>query len=125
MILVNWTYTLEEWKAFRKASNRTRTYFYRLRSRLLGYVLKSAPQISISVDKVWIGGEQLYFNSSRHELHQIDLRNEGTVNVLAITYEKGGGKHEIKVPVPKGKLKEAIEVQDRLSLQSLERGPLL
>ena len=76
--------------------------------------VKSVPKVCITPEKVWIGNDQQYFNSSKHELRQIDLRHEGFINILAITYGKKGNNHEIRIPVPKGKLREAVEVQDRL-----------
>lgn len=114
MILVNWTYSTEEWKAFLRASKKTGNLYYRMVNYVITRKLRSAPTVSITPEKVWIGNDQQYFNSSRHELRNIDLRNEGTVNMLTITYRREGCSHEIKIPVPKGKLREAIEVQDRL-----------
>ena len=114
MTLVHWTYTKEEWKAFLRSTLKRKKTFYQLISLLLAKRVKSVPEVSITPEKVWIGNNQQYFNSSKHELRQIDLRHEGFVNVLAITYGRDGSNYEIRIPVPKGKLREAIEVQDRL-----------
>jgi hypothetical protein len=114
MTLVHWTYTKEEWKAFLRSSKKRNNVFYRVVHYLFSPTVKFAPQVSITPEKVWIGNDQQYFSSSKHELRQIDLRHEGFINILAITYGRGGSNHEIRIPVPKGKLREAIEVQDRL-----------
>ena len=114
MTLVNWTYTRDEWKAFNRLLTRNRNIFYRLLLAVMPASPKAVPTVSITPEKVWIGKSQEYFSSGRHELQHIDLRNEGSVNVLSIRYDRDGIEHEIKIPVPKGKLREAIEVQDRL-----------
>lgn len=114
MTLVHWTYTKEEWVAFQRSSKKRKNIFYRVLRRLLTRPVRSVPEISITPEKVWIGNDQQYFNSSKHELRQIDLRHEGYVNILLITYGREGNSHEIRIPVPKGKLREATEVQDRL-----------
>ena len=114
MTLVHWTYTNEEWKAFLRSSKKKNNIFYRVVQYLFIQTVKSAPQVSITPEKVCVGNDQQYFSSSKHELRQIDLRHEKVINILAITYERGGSNHEIRIPVPKGKLREAIEVQDRL-----------
>lgn len=114
MILVRWTYTKEEWKAFLLSSKKRSSRFFRVIHNLLSRHIKSTPEVSITLEKIWIGNDQQYFNSSKHELIQIDLRHEGFINILAFTYGRDGSNYEIRVPVPKGKLKEAIEVQDRL-----------
>ncbi|MDZ4793485.1 MAG: hypothetical protein SGI83_04330 [Bacteroidota bacterium] len=114
MSLVHWTYTKEEWVAFMRSSKKKSNIFYRFLLHLSARRVRSVPEISITPEKVWIGNNQQYFNSSKHELRQIDLRHEGFVNILSITYGRDGNSHEIRIPVPKGKLREAIEVQDRL-----------
>ena len=113
MILVKWTYTKAEWDAFIRNKTRGR-FLSRIYYFLFGRVGKMVPSVHITPEKVWIGEEQQYFSSGRHQLKQIDLRHEGNINILSIIYDREGGSHEIKIPVPRGKLREAIEVQDRL-----------
>lgn len=114
MTLVHWTYTKDEWKAFLRSTLKRKKTFYHLISLVLARRAKTVPEVCITPEKVWIGNNQQYFNSSKHELRQIDLRHDGFVNILLITYGRDGSNHEIRIPVPKGKLREAIEVQDRL-----------
>ena len=106
MTLVHWTYTKEEWKAFLRSTQKKKKTFYQLISLVLARRAKTVPEVCITPEKVWIGNNQQYFNSSKHELRQIDLRHDG--------FGRDGSNHEIRIPVPKGKLREAIEVQDRL-----------
>jgi hypothetical protein len=114
MILVHWTYTAEEWKAFLQSSKKRSNIFHRLFHFLMAKSIKSAPSVRITPEKVWIGNDQQHFSSGKHELRQIDLKREGAVNILSIAYGLKGGHHEIRIPVPKGKLREAIEVQEQI-----------
>jgi len=115
MTLVQWTYTKEEWRNFLKLSGKQKNIFFKIIHFFLAKTIRLAPIVQITVEKVWIGNEQQHFSSGRHELQKIDIRGEGVVNILAITYGREGAIHEIRVPVPKGKLREAIEVQERLN----------
>lgn len=114
MTLARWTYTKEEWKAFLRSSKKKDNIFNYAMHLFLAKTMKSAPIVSITPERISIGNNHQHFNSAKHRLRQIDLRDEGVINVLAITYDRKGSIYEIKIPVPKGKLKEAIEVQERL-----------
>ena len=118
MILAHWTYTKQEWKNFIRHTKR--------RNRFWGYLLKpfyslfekKIPEIKITPERVWIGTDQQQFNNKEFQLTSIDVRGEGDVHILAIGYERMDNTsitNEIKIPVPKGKLREAIEVQEKLS----------
>jgi hypothetical protein len=50
-------------------------------------------------------------------LKNIELNAEGDINILTITTEKlyRKNKRKISVPVPKGRLREAIELQQKLN----------
>jgi hypothetical protein len=52
-------------------------------------------------------------------LKQINIQDEGKINVMEISYlqqhPKGISSGEIRIPVPKGKLREAMYVQDKLT----------
>ncbi len=117
MILVHWTYTTEEWKIFLKSSKKRHNILYRFFHFFMTKSIRYAPSVRITPEKVWIGNEQQHFSSGKHELRQIDLRREGPVNILSIAYGLKGSYHEIRIPVPKGKLREAIEVQEQITNQ--------
>ena len=44
------------------------------------------------------------------------------INILEISYEFGNRMQGIKIPIPKGKLKEAFEVQERLDIDGSSIG---
>ena len=50
-------------------------------------------------------------------IRRVDIDEKGKMNIFHITYENAGNNKEIKeisLPIPRGKLKEAISVQERL-----------
>lgn len=76
------------------------------------------PEVIISSETVRIGDGHRHFSNTDHQLMRINIREEGTMNIMEITYEwlsrKIPGPDEICVPIPKGKLMEAIKVQKEL-----------
>lgn len=118
MILAHWTYTKEEWKNFIRQTKRKKSFFSYLWRPFYSFLEKKIPEVRITSEQVWIGKDEQPFSNGEFQITKIDLRGEGLVNILSIIYKRLGKKaeqNEIKIPVPKGKLREAIEVQDRLS----------
>ena len=118
MILAHWTYTKEEWKNFIRQTKRKKSFFSYLWRPFYSFLEKKIPEVRITSEQVWIGKDEQPFSNGKFQITKIDLRGEGLVNILSIIYKRLGKKaeqNEIKIPVPKGKLREAIEVQDRLS----------
>lgn len=111
IMLVHWTYSREEWGRFLGYSTGTR-WLFRLRSL---FRLR-APEVWISARHIWIGSRER-INMRKHEVNSIDLREEGPVNILAIFYRVKDHRHirRLKIVVPKGKLREALEVQRSLT----------
>ncbi|HTD94187.1 MAG TPA: hypothetical protein VK644_10260, partial [Chitinophagaceae bacterium] len=76
------------------------------------------PEITITGMKIWIGNDAESFMDQNHQLKRIRIRDAGNLNILEIAYERINGRtkkrYEIRIPVPKGKLREAIEVQESL-----------
>jgi len=121
MILAQWTYTKEEWTAFLLSTKKRNSLFAGLLHFLLPKSMKTAPVVRITPERIWIGKDQQYFNNERHTLTTVTIAEVGSVNIMAIRYAIKDGRadscHEIRIPVPKGKLKEAIEVEKKLTLQ--------
>ena len=117
MILAHWTYSREEWNAFLKSTKRRRGILSRLLTQLFARESRSpAPEISIDHHGVTIGNCHHPFFSERFDLKKIDIRSEGLVNIIAITQtlDGQGSPDEIRIPVPKGKLREAMVVREKL-----------
>ena len=77
----------------------------------------------ISKEKLSIGGGQYPFSNTEHTLKRVEITDAGSLNIMEITVERNNtahtGLHEIRVPVPKGKLREAIVVQEKIADQLL------
>jgi len=79
---------------------------------------KGMPEVIITNENVYINGRIHPFYADNLWLGKVDIREEGQLNIFEITYcwntRKGESFEEIRVPIPKGKLKEAISVQEQL-----------
>ncbi len=123
MILAHWTYTRDEWKAFIRWTKRKRSFVHYLLHLFFHSIGKHPPEVKITPGKVWMGEDYPHFSSDEHRLKRIDIREEGSINIMEITFEhNGGGKkqglNEILFPVPKGKLREAIAIQETMGNQA-------
>ena len=75
-----------------------------------------APQIIITSDNVNVNGKLTIFNGDGKLLRKADLKEMYNRNVLEIVYEsKKGESKELIIPVPKGKLREAIVLLESLN----------
>ena len=76
----------------------------------------------ITTQQVWVGVNERPFNDNAHWLRRIDIRDEGKLNILEISYTSISGsplaEYGIHVPVPKGKLREAVSVHSQLTQES-------
>ncbi|HLG38657.1 MAG TPA: hypothetical protein VI461_03275 [Chitinophagaceae bacterium] len=116
--LIRWTYSRDEWQAFMRWKKKRRGFFHYLLHRLSpGQKLRS-PEITITSGRVSIGDNHEPFVDGERQLKRINIHDTGNMNVMEITYQRNGlqnaGPGEIHIPVPKGKLKEAIQVQEKL-----------
>ena len=118
IILVRWNYTYEEWRIFLRWKLLRKSYFHYL-IHLSKPKQKKIPEILITHLQVWMDEKHEHFHSNGRSLKRINIKDEGKLNVMQIVYEQqhqqGAFNKDIHVPVPKGKLKEAIEVEERLN----------
>jgi hypothetical protein len=117
-VLAHWTYNREEWVSFIRWHKLRRGRLYYLIYYFLPKKKAAIPEVTITMQNIWIDDAVESFNDVDRHLKHISLHEAGTLNILEITYVvlKDGLKRlgEIKVPVPKGKLMEAIQVQESL-----------
>lgn len=119
MLPVNWDYSPEEWLKFRRWEARYKRglwgslvfYFKNLSS-------KSSARVRIGTNEVWINNSPKTFQNNQCRLMDVSLREERALNVLNIRYEMSNRLYDIVVPVPKGRLREAIEVEEYLRLSN-------
>lgn len=118
-VLAHWVYTQDEWKIFSRWQEMKRGYLYYWFRRWVKGKPIDLPEITITGQKVWTNDAVEPFLDQENKLRRVNIRDTGNMNVLEITYERLHTRrnrlHEIRIPVPKGKLKEAMEVHDCLA----------
>jgi len=117
MLLAHWTYNREEWKAFQRWRKKKNGIFYSIKHFLFGGLNCKIPEVKITPETISFGELRRNINNNGNQVQRIDLSDEGEINILAISFRDSNGRRgaaEIRVPVPKGKLREAIEVQEKL-----------
>ena len=118
-ILARWNYTYEEWRIFLRWKLLKKSYIHYL-IHIRKSKQKKIPEVIITHQRVWIDEKHEHFHFNDRSLKRIDIKDEGRLNVLQIIYEQqhtsGPFNMDIHVPVPKGKLKEAIEVEEKLNM---------
>ena len=111
-----WVYTKDEWHYFEKwCSRRKGLLFYAWYSLFL----KKKHVSSIHFTRQWvkIGDKRKYFNGPVTEVRRADIYDKGLINILTITYENISKNQlaEISILIPRGKLREAIDAQQKLN----------
>jgi len=117
IVLAHWTYNREEWRNFIRWDKLRRGRFWYVVYYFLKEKETTIPEITIANKKIWIGNSVESFNDINKQIKRINIRDAGKLNVLEITYSFNNGitkTDEILIPVPKGKLKEAIQVQESI-----------
>jgi hypothetical protein len=111
-----WLYTRDEWHYFEKWRSR--------RKGLLLYAwyslfMKKEYVSSIQFTRQWvkIGDKTKYFNGPVTEIRRTDIYDKGLINILTITYENVSKNQlaEVSILIPRGKLREAIDAQQKLN----------
>lgn len=122
MQLTRWKYTKEEWTKFLYWKTKEKGLFYYLLQKLLTVKRSTIPEVTIMVDRVWINNLHEPFLNSRRQFREIHIREAENFNLLEIRYEQENRLKNIQVPIPKGKLKEAFEIQERITLDNVSVG---
>jgi hypothetical protein len=117
-VLAHWTYTREEWRRFILWKKLKKSFFHYTIYFFTPKNEQQIPEVKITRERVWVGSDHQHFHSDEHQLKRIDVRDEGKLNIIEITYEwvkrKTPGLDAIYIPVPRGKLREAIVTQEQL-----------
>jgi hypothetical protein len=117
--LVHWTYSREEWNTFMRWKKMKRGFFYYLLHRLSQNRNLKTPEIIITPNRVSIDNNHESFHDTESQFKRINIHDTGNINVIEISYQRKDaqsiGLSEIYIPVPKGHLKEAIEVEVKLN----------
>ena len=117
--LAHWTYSRDEWRTFLRWKKMKKSFFHYILHRLTPAQQSKIPGITITQNKISIDENHEPFRDSERRLQKVNIRDAGKMNVMEISYDSPGQKgrlsNEIHIPIPKGKLREAIGVQERLS----------
>ena len=114
IILAHWIYTREEWKAFHHLELLKKSFFRYLCRRIIPIRYSHVLEIKITTASVLTNTQLESFHAEGRTFQRVNIRDAGKLNVMEIYYENGDGFREISIPIPKGKLKEAIQLQEEL-----------
>lgn len=110
-ILAHWIYNWEDWKRVKK--------YFSSANLLVNFLrfFKSKPANEIKITKYWVSvNNQLRFLLvSENSLPVVKIYEEGLVNILEIKMIQKKGDRVMKLPIPRGKLREALAVQEQLT----------
>jgi hypothetical protein len=114
--MLRWIYTNDEWRHFEKWNAKNKGIFNYL-WHLLFYRNRQVQSVELTEQWLKIGNKREYFNGPVTEFRRIHICEKGEINVICLTYENISKKQlkEVSIPIPKGKLIEAIEAQGRLT----------
>lgn len=116
--LVHWTCSREEWKRFMRWKKMKEGILHYILYRFTPWRNLKTPDIIITQKEVGMDDITEYFHTDSRELRRVNIRDAGKMNIMEITYETITSKlpdyTDIYIPVPKGKLREAIELQEYL-----------
>lgn len=122
MVLAQWNYTKEEWKNFQNRRQKEKGLLFYFFYWLNPVKPVKCPEVRIATDRVWTNNQHQPFQNSTRQFRNIHIREAGNVYVLAIYFEFKNRVCEIIIPIPKGKLREAMEIQERLLLENVSIG---
>lgn len=122
MQVTQWSYTKDEWRNFLHWKTRKKGFLFFLLCRLQPVRMENIPEIRITADRVWINHSHEPFQNSQRQFREIKIRDAGKLNILEISYEQFNKMSDIRIPIPKGKLREALEVQERLIMRNISIG---
>lgn len=94
---------------------------YIIRMYSLKWKSPKMPEVVIVNGTITVNGKSTIFQGNGIWLRKAILKENHNLNILGIAYEWKSGddiySDEINIPVPKGKLREAMELLDKLNLK--------
>ena len=113
---ISWIYTKEEWRRFERWNVRKKGVAEYLWHFFFHKANQHVQSVELTGQSVTIADKKKYFSGPVTELRRVEIYDKKEFNVMIITYEIVSKKQlsEIRLPIPKGKLKEAIDAQEKL-----------
>jgi hypothetical protein len=94
---------------------------YYIRTWMIKWKSDQMPEIIVTDGTAIVNGNPILFQGNGKYLRKVDVKQDNNVNIVEITFEKQTRKgisfDAIIIPVPRGKLREAVELQDCLNLR--------
>ena len=113
---ISWIYTKEEWRRFERWNARRQGVVEYVWHLLFHKENSHIQSVELTEQSVTIADKRKYFSGPVTELRRVEICDKKDFNVMIITYEILSKRqfNEIRLPIPKGKLKEAIDAQEKL-----------
>jgi len=113
---ISWIYTKEEWRRFERWNARRKGVVEFVWHFLFHKENQDVQSAELTEQSVTIADKRKYFSGPVTELRRVEIYDKKDFNVMIIIYEIVSKKqlNEIRLPIPKGKLKEAIDAQQKL-----------
>ncbi|MBN8688863.1 MAG: hypothetical protein J0M10_17745 [Chitinophagales bacterium] len=113
--LAQWKYEPGEWNRFARWLLLRRGSISHILYFLNPFRQERFAQVKISAATVYVNARARSFRSANRKLIAVEIFSVGKLNILEIYYKSGKEAAVISVPVPKGKLKEAIILEKKLT----------
>lgn len=120
--LATWIYSREEWKRYQSWKRRRKGLVHYLWHWLFPSK-SSVNEVTITASAIHLNKDFEPFHDDARQLKRVFIREVSNQNIIEISYQhrQSGLMNEIQLPIPKGKLREAISLQENLiELQGLE-----
>ena len=112
---VHWIYSPEEWRQFRLWLKRKAGWWPLLVHLLPKFRRPEIPEVLMVPGHLHIGNEMHSIGPGGKRLKRVQILEAGEQNVLCLTCETEKGmdaSHDIQVLVPRGKLREAVALEN-------------
>lgn len=115
-ILAHWVYSPDEWKLFRQWERRRQGWLRYLFGSLIFSAGSKLPEVTITGSRIKINEQAEVFLDQFRRLKRVHIRESGPLNIFEIYYQQANGRlRSIYLPIPRGRLREAMELQESLS----------
>lgn len=115
-LLVQWEYSYDEWRRFQKWKSRKKGMFHYFSNLFRSGSRVKSHYISVNTGSVSIDGMIEPFAGRDLELRTVNISEIRNMNVMEIrVHHQQHGAREISFPIPRGRLKEAVGLEERLN----------
>lgn len=113
-ILAHWIYTKEEWQRYVKWKLMRKSWLHYFFHLMRPGKKRFHTEVKIGPSSVWTNELHEPFDEQNRRFRKILIHEAGNMNIMEISYENPQGTSQIRIPIPKGKLREAIALQEKM-----------